>query len=67
MKSVTLDQFPDPDNVFKTILGNAHNLSEIGVNFPKVRDENGVLIKLFEYKQKFKDGAVSMVTVYLKM
>ena len=67
IKSVTLDQFPDADNVFKTVLGNARNLSEIGVNCPEVRDENGVLIKLFEYKQKFKDGAVFMVTAYLKM
>ena len=67
MKSVTLDQFPNANNVFKTILGNACNLSKIGVNCPEVRDKNGVLIKLFEYKQKFKDRAVFMVTAYLNM
>ena len=67
MKSVTLNQFPDANNVFKTILGNACNLSEIGINCPKVRDENRVLIKPFEYKQKFKDRVVFMVTAYLKM
>ena len=67
IKSVTLDQFPNAENVFKTILGNARNLSEIGINCPEVRDKNRALIKPFEYKQKFKDRVVFIVTAYLEM
>ena len=36
IKSVTLDQFPNTNNVFKTILCNACNLSEMGINCPIV-------------------------------
>jgi hypothetical protein len=69
-KQCRMRDMPDPSHLYPTVFKKTYlntTWEDHFINLPNIRNNDGQLIMLHEYRSKLKDGSVVMVNVYLKL